>query len=66
MTQARPSSSTFVLIALLGGAALGVAALAAAGPEWLRTGRCRPAGAPGVQAGALEADEEDATRVAFV
>jgi hypothetical protein len=55
-----------VLLTLLGGAALGVAALAALGQPWLRTGRCRPAATPGVQAGALEPDEEDASRVAFV
>jgi hypothetical protein len=66
MTQAHPSRSALVLLTLLGGAALGAAALAALGQQWLRTGRCRPASVPGVQAGALEPDEEDAFRVAFI
>jgi hypothetical protein len=66
MTQAHPSRSALVLFSLLGGVALGAAALAALGQPWWRTGRCRPASAPGVQAGVLEPDEEDASRVAFV
>lgn len=66
MTQARPSRSILVLFGLLGGAAVGVTALTALRPEWLRAGPCCPGSGPEAQAGTPAVEDEDSSRVAFI